>query len=66
VTEPYNRTQLRALQATLDERWPKLPREEADRWLHRVKEGRSPYSRVRVHAIRCQLDCIVALALQLG
>jgi integrase len=66
VPKPYNRTELRNLRATLDERWPKLPAEEADRWLRRVKDGRSPYSRVRVHAIRCQLDCIIALALHLG
>jgi integrase len=66
MPQPYNRTELRTLRATLDERWPKLPPDEADRWLRRVKDGRSPYSRVRVHAIRCQLDCIIALALHLG
>jgi site-specific recombinase XerD len=66
VPQPYGRTQLRALQATLGERWPKLPREEAEKWLTRYKEGRSPYSRVRVHAISTQLDAIIALALHLG
>jgi integrase len=66
VPEPYNRTQLRELQSTLDERWSKLPPDEADRWLCRVKERRSPYARVRVHAIRCQLDAIVVLALHQG
>jgi site-specific recombinase XerD len=66
MPEPYNRTQLRALRVRLDERWPKLPPEDADRWLRRVKDGRSPYARVRVHAIRCQLDAIVALAFHLG
>jgi integrase len=66
VPEPYNRTQLRALQSTLDDRWPKLPREEAEKWLPRFQEFRSPYSRIRLHAIRCQLDCIVSLALHLG
>jgi integrase len=50
----------------LDERWPKLPPDEADRWLRGVKDGRSPYARVRVHAIRCQLNAIIALALHLG
>ena len=59
--QPYNQTELRTLRATLDERWPKLPGEDADRWLRRVKDARSPYARVRVHAIRCQLDCIIAL-----
>ena len=63
---PYNRTQLRALQATLDQRYPKLPREEAEKWLRRYREGRSPYARIRRHAIGCQLDAVVALALHLG
>jgi len=65
VVEPYNRTQLRALQSVLDQRWPKLPREEAEKWLRRYKDARSPYSRVRVHAISCQLDAIVSLSLHL-
>jgi integrase len=66
MTQPYNRNELRALQATLDQRWPKLPREEAEKWLPRVKEGRCPYSRVRVHAISCQLDAIICLSLHLA
>jgi integrase len=66
MPQPYTRPQLRALQATLGERWPKLPREEAEKWLPRYNEGRSPYSRVRVHAISAQLDAIIALALHLG
>lgn len=65
MPQPYNRAELRALQAAL-ERWPKSPREEAEKWLPRFKEGRSPYSRVRVHAISTQLDAITALALHLG
>jgi integrase len=64
--QPYNRNELRTLRATLEQRWPKLSPDEADRWLRRVKDGRSPYSRVRVHVIGCQLDAIVALALHLG
>jgi integrase len=66
MSQPYNRTQLRALQATMAQRWPKLPQDEAEKWLTRFKEGRAPYSRVRVQAIRCQLDAIVALALHQG
>src|SRR5205823_6634176 len=42
VPQPYNRTQLRVLQATLDARWPKLPHEEAKTWLARYEGGRSP------------------------
>jgi integrase len=66
VQEPYNRAELRALRATVDERWPKLSEEEALRWLSRVKDGRSPYIRLRAQAIRCQPDAIVALALHTG
>jgi integrase len=58
--------ELRSLQATLHQRWPKLPRDEAERWLLRYSEKRSPYSRVRVHAIHLQLDCVISLALHLG
>ena len=65
MAQPYTRTQLRALQATLNER-AKLPLEEAEKWLPRFQQFRSPYSRIRVHAIRCQLDCVVSLALHLG
>src|SRR4051794_8013224 len=66
MLEPYNRTQLRELRTRLDERWPRLPPDEADKWLPGFKEERSPYSRVRCHAVRLQVDCIVALALHLG
>src|SRR6266550_6168718 len=62
MPEPYNRTQLRELRTRLDERWPRLPLDEAEKWLPRFKEERSPYSRVRCHGVRLQVDCIVALA----
>jgi integrase len=58
--------ELRSLQATLDQRWPKLLHDEAVTWLMRFKESRSPYSRVRSHVIRAQLECVVSLALQMG
>lgn len=66
MPQPYRRTELRKLWATLDERWAKLPPEEANKWLQRFMEGRTPYSRIRTHVIRAQVDCIVALALHLG
>src|SRR5204862_167682 len=53
-------------QATLDQRYPKLPRGEAEKWLRRYREGRGPYARIRLHASGCQLDAVVALALHLG
>lgn len=66
VSHPYNQTALRLLKATLEERWPKLDRDEAAYWRSRWLRGVSPYGRVRPHAIRLQLDAIVGLALQAG
>jgi hypothetical protein len=63
---PYRPSELRVLRATLDERWPKLADDEAEKWLRRSSDGRSPYSRVRSHVVRCQLDAIISLALHLG
>jgi integrase len=64
--QPYRPSELRALRTTLDERWPKLAADEAEKWLRRYSDGRSPYSRIRSQVIRCQLDAIIALALHLG
>jgi integrase len=64
--QPYRPSELRQLRAALDAGWPKLGEQEADRWLRRYSDGRSPYRRVRSHAIRCQLDAIISLALHLG
>jgi site-specific recombinase XerD len=66
VPQPYRPSELRALRTTLDQRWPKLADDEAEKWLRRYSDGRSPYSRVRSHGIRCQLDAIIMLALHLG
>jgi integrase len=63
---PYTPEQIDGLWRLLDCRWPKLPSDNAQRWLNRWRDGRSPYSRIRVHAIRCQLDAIIALALHCG
>jgi integrase len=63
---PYTPEQIVELWSLLEARWPKLPPVEERRWLTRWQDGRSPYARVRVHAIRCQLDAIVALALHCG
>jgi integrase len=60
---PYKRWEMQELWRTLDERWPRLAAEEARRWLRRWQEGRSPYSRVRSHAINLQLDAMIVLAL---
>src|SRR4051794_20617798 len=57
--EPYTRREIRRLWAALDERWPRLPADRAARWLRRFEEGKSPYSRVRAHAIHLQLEAII-------
>src|SRR3954447_26485867 len=36
---PYSRKELQTLWATLDARWPKVPSDEADRWLRRFEDG---------------------------
>ena len=63
---PYLPGELRELRARLDARWPRFGEEQAERWLSRFRDGRSPYSRVRSHVIRCQLDAVIAQALHLG
>jgi integrase len=63
---PYRPGELRELRRVLDRRWPKLPPDEAARWVARWQDGRSPYSRIRSHAIRLQLDAVIALALHCG
>ena len=60
---PYRPADLRELRQVLDERWPRLPNDEATRWIARWRDGRSPYARIRSHAIRTQLDAVIALAL---
>lgn len=66
VPQPYRPGELRAMRRTLEERWPKLAEDEVWKWLYRFRDGRSPYSRVRSHMIRCQLEAIVTLAVHLG
>jgi integrase len=62
----YTRAEIRGLWTTIDERWPKLPPEQAARWLRRFQDGSSPYSRVRTHAIHLQLEAMIMLALASG
>lgn len=66
VPQPYNQTELRALRGTLNDAWPTLDSDELSHWVGRWQRGISPYSRVRAHAIRLQLDAIISLALQCG
>src|SRR4051794_1188876 len=63
---PYTRWEIRTLWDALDERWARLPAEDAERWLGRWQDGRSPYARVRAHAIHLQLQAMITLALSCG
>lgn len=66
MAQPYKRPELSALRRTLADRWPLLEGEEAPYWIDRWHRGISPYSRIRSHAIRLQLEAIIALALDCG
>ena len=63
--QPYTRGEIAALRPLLDERWPRMADEKARHYALKWREGRTPYSRIRRHAIRLQLDAVIALALQL-
>jgi site-specific recombinase XerD len=63
--QPCTRAEIRDLRAVLDERWPRMADDKARHYALRWREGRTSYSRIRRHAIRLQLDAVIALALQL-
>lgn len=42
-----------------------MPDDKARCYARKWREGRTPYSRIRRHAVRLQLDAVIALALQL-
>jgi site-specific recombinase XerD len=64
--QPYSRRELRDLRAVLDARWPRLAADEASHYAVKWREGRTSYKRIRRHAVRLQLEAIIALALELG
>lgn len=63
---PYTRSELKGLRALLDARWPRHRDEDVDRMIERWHRGTGRYTRFRSHAIRLQLDAIIALALYCG
>jgi site-specific recombinase XerC len=63
--QPYARADLAELRALLDERWPRMTDDDAVRYAMRWRESRTPYRRIRRHAIRLQLEAVIALASQL-
>jgi site-specific recombinase XerD len=64
--QPYTAKELRKFRHAIAVRWPTMDCVRAERFVRRWKNGASPYSRIRKHAIRLQLDAIVALALHGG
>ena len=63
---PYTRSDLKRLSARLDVRWPRLEQHEVDDALARWRRGTGRYCRFRAHAIRLQLEAIIALTLYCG
>ena len=62
---PYKRGEITDLRTLLDARWPRMTDDKARHYVLKWREDRTPYSRIRRHAIRLQLDAVIALALQL-
>jgi integrase len=64
--QPYSVEELRKFRGEIDERWPLMDYARAEKFATRWKNGVTPYSRIRKHAIRRQLDAAIALALHCG
>lgn len=63
---PYSRNELAAFWVALDDRWPYLTPKREQYVLSRVFKGTSGPRTLRRHAVRCQLDVIIELALVCG
>lgn len=65
--KPYSKAELTAFRAKLAERLPLLPQQgRGSRLLDRWIVGKSQYRRVARHAMRLQVEAVVALALHCG
>lgn len=64
--QPYRRKELHLLWEKLDERWPRLPADDARVRLGRLKRGTGSYQAVRTHVIGLQLQTVIELALHAG
>lgn len=62
IPKPYSKKELARFRAELDARWPKVEPKFWTRW----KRGTSPYRRIQPHAMRIQIEAVVALALHCG
>ena len=63
---PYTAKEIRELWAVMRERWPKLDEAAAQRKTNRLRRGTGSYRAIREHAIRLQLEAVVALLLHGG
>ena len=63
---PYSPKELRRFREAINERWPLMDDNRARKFVRRWKNGDTPYSRIRKHAIRLQLDAVISLALHSG
>lgn len=59
---PYSKKELALFWREFDEAWPKVD----EKFWARFARGTSPFRRIRTHAMRVQLEAIVALALHCG
>lgn len=60
--KPYSKKELARFRAELDAAWPEADPKFWARW----KRGTSPFRRIQRHAMRIQIEAIVALALHCG
>jgi site-specific recombinase XerD len=64
--KPYTRQEIKRLSAQLDTRWPRLDDVDVEHRIARWSRGTGRYARIRPHAIRLQLEAIIALTLYCG
>jgi integrase/recombinase XerC len=62
----YLPKELRFFREVINTRWPLMDDERARKFARRWQKGDTPYSRIRKHAIRLQLDAVISLALHGG
>ncbi len=64
--ENYSSKELRFFREVINTRWPLMDDARARKFARRWENGDTPYSRIRKHAIRLQLDAVISLALHCG
>jgi site-specific recombinase XerD len=62
LPRPYSKAELERFRKQLDKAYPEIEERYWDRW----RRGSSPYRRIQTHAMRIEIEAIVALALHCG